>query len=292
MPKLLPIAACFSALLLGATGAVAQQDPFFATPSTVASLGATTRPFGIAAGDFDGDGKVDLVVGRTTGNIHFVKGNGDGTFALPVQFLWKQAFFNAWAFAAADVNGDGKLDVVWGANANSTGCSVSPIPTGQTCASIGGTTVTVNDGEVRVFYGKGDGPFDQNPYYVSGVLHNAGSLIADIGTDAGSLAVGDIDNDGDVDMVVGALDATVPPTFSFVRLLRKQGNGTFAAETIVSQATSCTAPCSPIYYPAGATVTPPPALQNSPWGLALGDADGDGDLDLWSATARSTSTCT
>src|SRR5688572_29071110 len=67
-------------------------DPFFASAATVADFGATTRPFGIAAGDYDEDGKVDLIVGRTTGNVAFVKGNGDGTFATPVAFPWKQAF--------------------------------------------------------------------------------------------------------------------------------------------------------------------------------------------------------
>ena len=41
--------------------------------------------------------------------------------------------------------------------------------------------MTVNDGEVRVFYGNGDGTFDENPYFVSGVLHNAGTLLADVG---------------------------------------------------------------------------------------------------------------
>jgi hypothetical protein len=254
MPKLLPIAACAGTLLLGAAGAMAAQDPFFATPSTVANFGATTRPFGIAAGDFDGDGNPDLVVGRTTGNIHFVKGNGDGTFASPVPFAWKQAFFNAWAFAATDLDGDGDLDIVWGANAASP--STAPF--------------VVNDGEIRVFYGNGDGTFQQSPYSVSGVLHNAGSLIADVGTDAGSLAIGDVDGDGDADIVAGAVDGAN----SVVRLLRNGGGGIFTVDTIVSQAIACVIPCAPVYFPATST-------QNSPWGLAFGDADGDGDLDLW-----------
>jgi hypothetical protein len=257
MSKLLSLVGFASALFVAAVGAMAAQDPFFATPSTVADLGTATRPFGIATGDFDGDGIPDLVVGRTTGNIHFAKGNGDGTFASPLQSAWKQAFFNAWAFAATDLDGDGNLDVVWGANATSTGATSS------------GTPVTVNDGEIRVFYGNGDGTFEQNPYLVSGVLFNAGSLIADIGTDTGSLAVGDVDGDGDVDIVAGAVDGTN----SVVRLLRNNG-GSFAVETIVSEATGCATPCSPVYFPALST-------QNSPWGLAVGDADGDGDLDLW-----------
>jgi hypothetical protein len=233
-------------------------DPFFAMPSTIADFGAGNRPFGIAAGDFDGDGKVDLVVGRTTGNVAFVKGSGDGTFAPPVVFIWKQAFFNAWAFAASDVNGDGKLDVVWGANVAS-GCTL---------------TCPVNDGDVRVFYGNGDGTFQQNPYFVSGVLHNAGSLLADIGTDAGSLAVGDIDGDTDLDAIGGALEGTK----AVVKILRNNGAGVFTVETLISQSTATTIGHpdfgKPAYFPATST-------QNSPWGLSLSDVDGDGDLDLW-----------
>ena len=268
----LAVIALAAALALTSPGAAvvpAPWDPFFASPSTVADFGGATRPFGIAAGDFDGDDKVDLVVGRTTGNVAFVKGNGDGTFATPSVFPWKQAFFNAWAFAAADVNGDNKRDVVWGANALSSGCSVSPIPAGQTCASIGGATITVNDGDVRVFYGNGDGTFVEATYFVSGVRHNAGTLLADVGTDAGSVAAGDIDGDGDVDVVAGALDGAN----TTVKVLRNGGAGSFAAETVISQP-AVTSLSAPIYFPAIST-------QNSPWGLSLSDAEGDGDADLW-----------
>ena len=247
-----------------ATAAVTPPwDPFFADQSTVADLGAGTRPFGLAAGDFDSDDDSDLVAGRVTGNVHFVAGNGDGTYTTPNQFPWKQAFFNAWSFASADIDGDENLDLVWSANADSTGTSE---PGGA------GSPVTVSDGEVRVFFGNGDGTFDVNPYYVSGVLHNAGTLIADAGTDAGSLATGDIDADDDVDIVVGAIDG---PN-STVKLLENDGAGSFAASALVSQPTAGPFPADPIYFPAIST-------QNSPWGLAFGDADGDEDLDLWVA---------
>src|SRR4029434_10841494 len=167
-------------ILTVATSPAWAYDPYFSTPSTAANFGSATRTFGIATGDFDEDGSVDLVVGRVAGNVAFLHGHGHGTFQAPVTFAWKQAFFNAWAFAAADINGDQNLDIVWAVNADS--------PSG---------TPVVSDGEVRVFYGNGNGTFVENPYLVSGVLHNAGSLIADVGTDAGSLTTGDIDGDGD-----------------------------------------------------------------------------------------------
>lgn len=256
----------FVATLLGASVAVLGSipgvfaavtppwDPFFAAAATVADFGPATRPFGVAAGDYDEDGNVDLIIGRTTGNVAFVKGNGNGTFQAPVAFAWKQAFFNAWAFAPGDVNGDGNLDVIWGANAVSP--STAPF--------------VVNDGEVRAFLGNGNGSFQLNSYLVSGVLHNAGTLIADIGTDAGSVTAGDVDGDGDTDVVGGAVDGAN----SVVKLLRNGGAGVFAAENIISQPTACATPCSPIYFPAIST-------QNSPWGLALRDADADGDADLF-----------
>ena len=248
-------AACI-ALVAGAASAEAASpwSPFFAAPAQVADFGSAARPFGVARGDFDGDGRADLVVGRTTGNVAFVRGNGDGTFAAPVTFAWKQAFFNAWAFAAGDVNGDGRLDVIWGAAADS--------PAGAP---------VVRDGEVRAWLGNGDGTFQQNPYTINAVVHNAGVLLADVGVDAGSLSAADVDGDGDRDVVAGAVSGSQ----SVVKLLRNDGAGAFAAETVVDQPALVSGDgASPTYFPATLT-------QNSPWGLALGDADGDGDQDLF-----------
>jgi hypothetical protein len=257
-------------------------DPFFADPTTAADVAAvapvstsSNRAYGLAAGDYDEDGDKDLIVGRADGRIVRLSNTGNGTFAPPALFTWKQTTFNAWSFSPADVNADGNLDVVWGATATlSTGCSVSPIPAGQNCTTAGGTTVTVNDGEVRAFLGNGNGTFQENQYFVSGIRHNAGTLITDIGTDAGTITSGDVDGDTDTDLVVGSLDAT--SANATVKLLRSNGLLGFGApETIISQAQGTTA-ASPIYFPiqsaAGAT---------SPWGLSLSDMNADGDLDLW-----------
>ncbi len=219
-----------------ATAVPGPYDPYFAQPTTIADFGATSRPFGLAAGDFDEDGAPDLVVGRTTGNVAFVAGTGDGTFDAPTVFAWKQAFFNAWAFATGDLNGDAHLDVVWGASAAGGGAA---------------------DGDVRVWYGNGDGTFVETLTTINAVTYNAGALLADIGTDTGSLAVGDLDGDGDDDVVAGATEG--------VRILRNDGGGVF---------TSALLDTTGVYFPATST-------QNSPWGLAVGDGDGDGDLDLW-----------
>jgi hypothetical protein len=133
-------------------------------------------------------------------------------------------------------------------------------------------TPQVLDGEVRAYLGNGDGTFQETPYFVSGVRHNKGILLADVGTDAGSVAASDVDADGDQDVVAGSLDGTS----STVKLLRNAGSGAFAAPTAIISQPSATSGdgASPTYFP----VTTP---TTSPWGLAMGDADADGDSDLF-----------
>ena len=94
------------------------------------ALGAV--PGGAAAiGDFNGDGKLDVVT--ATG---LLIGNGDGTF-LPSGSGF--GIFNVNSVTTGDLNGDGKLDVV--------------------VASVGNTAI---------FLGNGDGSFRFGPTYPSG----------------------------------------------------------------------------------------------------------------------------
>jgi hypothetical protein len=117
-------------------------------------------------GDFNGDGKPDLVVSLTTVGTPNVYGagvalsNGDGTFQTPVPIqlpvsLANGIYYNA--FAVGDVNGDGKLDLVFTYQGDSQGFSAKGTPGGY-----------------QVALGNGDGtfreatfvPFGATPYYV------------------------------------------------------------------------------------------------------------------------------
>jgi hypothetical protein len=68
--------------------------------------------FGITVGDFNDDGKLDVVASDYEGRVVFYPGNGDGTFATAIPM--DDNSLNLTAVAAGDFDGDGKLDILIG----------------------------------------------------------------------------------------------------------------------------------------------------------------------------------
>lgn len=83
-------------------------DGTFGAPLTIP---AGNQPVAIVAGDFDGDGKLDLAIANFgDGTITLLLGNGDGTFTQASGSPYSVGR-GPFQIAAADFNGDGKLDL-------------------------------------------------------------------------------------------------------------------------------------------------------------------------------------
>ena len=65
-----------------------------------------TLPRSLAYGDFDRDGKLDVVVNDSFG-VQYLRGTGTGSFYSPQFFPGTPTYLQA-----LDINGDGALDVV------------------------------------------------------------------------------------------------------------------------------------------------------------------------------------
>lgn len=188
------IVACFATPVSGQayiTGPLQYVAP-------VASVGGTLEgnptPFTIA--DVNNDGKLDAAVVGVNGGgtVGILLGNGDGTFQAPL--IVNSGVFFAFNVALADLNGDGKADLVV------TGC------TGGNCSA-------------SVLLGNGDGTF-QTP-----VLYKAAS---------GVVKVADINGDGKPDLVVlnYCTGISTCSGYGTVDVLLGKGNGTFAAAVTTS----------------------------------------------------------
>ena len=234
---------------------------------------------GIAPGDFDGDGKVDFVITNPVGPDNyrpddpvainrFFQNRGKNRFTLiPSGLLYSGL---AQGITVADIDNDGDLDLIETIQGRSYPAGISN----------------------SLWLNNGSGQFSEAGQDLGDNFHKDGN-------NYNGAAVGDTDNDGDLDIVVLG---------DRLRFFRNDGNGDFTVITESSGLegqgfTACfgdidldgrldvivtnDAQGSQVFQNTGGNrfrrigdsgIYPP--VINDPRGMALGDYDGDGDLDL------------
>ncbi|HEV8237730.1 MAG TPA: FG-GAP-like repeat-containing protein, partial [Thermoanaerobaculia bacterium] len=266
-----------------------REDPLFGPSAYSVSLGVgdgtflggtfqslSGLPHALAIADFTGDGNADLVVRRLfPPELVLIEGHGDGTFADPTPFppRFQTSTGQRCVLRAADLNADGRPDLVT--------CWFSDI------------TVLLNEGGGQFgpqqAYGVGDSPGDVRiadldadgiPDVVTANRNTGGGTTRDLsilyglgaglldsyqattaGTRPTSVAVGDLDGDGHLDVVV-ADDRRGSFVASTVNVLLGRGDGTLMA---------------PVAYPLGGALA---GFTSAALAVKLADVDRDGKLDV------------
>jgi prenyltransferase beta subunit len=98
---------------------IGKGDATFEQPVFVGGV-SRYDPYGLVTGDFDGDKKIDILVGdKTKGFAYIFRGNGDGTFK-SARYISSLPVSNSTSFDTGDFNNDGFLDVIAATYSNKT----------------------------------------------------------------------------------------------------------------------------------------------------------------------------
>jgi hypothetical protein len=227
-------------------------------------------PVNIIAADVNGDGKLDLITANrgifnVDGSVSVLLGNGLGGFTLSKTIPVGKGPYEV---AAADLNGDGKLDLAvanFGSNPN-PGNTITLLMGTGTGAFTSGGTVTVGSQPASVAIGdfNGDGKPDLASVSGNRLMINLGNgdgtflpgNVYPTAGQSGKIVVGDFNHDGKLDVAIGSGSP------SAISVLLGNGDGTFGAFT---------------NYPENG---------NGVADLVLADMNGDGNLDLVTANGQ------
>jgi predicted nucleotidyltransferase len=227
--------------------------PVFGVATSVGGGGGLTQG-GTAWGDYDKDGDLDIVVSGTDGTnnqIRVFKSYGDGTFnSTAVNVAAANAGLKDGDVAFGDFDNDGDLDVlssgsdgtnrqlrVYKNNGDATFNTTAVEVPGSSNIGLSSGTVAWgdydNDGDLdvlvsgtdgsnnqlRVYKNKGDSTFDSTAINVAGL---------NSGLKQGSVAWGDYDKDGDLDILASGTDGTNRQ----LRVYKNNGDGTFNSTAV------------------------------------------------------------
>ncbi|MDO7875279.1 T9SS type A sorting domain-containing protein [Hymenobacter sp. ASUV-10] len=227
----------------------------------------------VATGDLNNDGRPDLVVTNYSGqtvSLHLQ--DASGGFSVGNQI---QTFMGPQAPSLGDLDGDGDLDLAFANNNGSVFGSVyirlndgTGVFSGtqQLATDADAGTVTFGDvdadGDLDLLVANGTYPATAWLYFNDGQANFGNYRVISLsGVGLTSLALGDLDGDGDLDLAAATRNMTGPGQLS-IRL--NDGQGLFT----------------------GTTASTIGSMPNS---LALGDVDADGDLDVLTAGGPLTS---
>jgi hypothetical protein len=227
-------------------------------------LGSPSSPYSVAAADFNGDGRLDLVCANSQSASFTVWTNsGGGNFVSNVTFTvgTPQMTVPQWV-TTADVNGDGKPDIIGACNNSGTflfiwtnngtgGFVAAPAPfisSGITCV----VAADVNgDGKPDLILDSGLTVLTNNG---SGGFASAGTYSA--GISAYAVAAADVNGDGAVDLI------SVNQGNNTLVVLTNNGSGIFGSNTAVN-------------------------VGSGPESLTVADVNSDGRVDLISGNWNS-----